>query len=84
MHFVYFVNISDMGRKVDVNIKYIDLKRLSMYNIFTKLVYVVGKMKVRSGQSDMLPKDTSGEAFCSLSGDDSDDYCQEAGIQFIE
>ncbi|XP_052093425.1 peroxidase-like [Mytilus californianus] len=40
-----------------------------------------GKMKVRSESGgDLLPKDRSSDAICSLTGDDpDDDYCQNAG-----
>ncbi|XP_052093424.1 peroxidasin homolog isoform X2 [Mytilus californianus] len=40
-----------------------------------------GKMKVKSvSGGDLLPEDTSGEAFCTLTGSDPvDDYCQNAG-----
>ncbi|XP_052093420.1 peroxidasin homolog pxn-2-like [Mytilus californianus] len=39
-----------------------------------------GKLKVKeAANGNLLPEDSSEDSICSLSGDDSDDYCQLAG-----
>lgn len=55
------------------------------YFLNNSLTKCLGKLKVKlAANGNLLPEDSSDDSICSLTGEDSDDYCQLAGMLFYK